>query len=93
VPGLQVEIKTIVDKLAGIAPVLQDADPDDKAEVFRQLSPVLTPPPAPTASRSPDRGSPALVFRPCPRSGSGSQLTHMIPIALTTEFALDGGAP
>jgi hypothetical protein len=54
VPGLQVEIQTIVDKLAGIAPVLQDADPDDKAEVFRQLSLVLTPPPAPTASRSPD---------------------------------------
>ena len=33
----EAEIKAIVDKLAGIARVLRDADPDDKAEVFRQL--------------------------------------------------------
>jgi hypothetical protein len=33
----EAEIKTIVGKLADIARVLQDADPDDKAEVFRQL--------------------------------------------------------
>ena len=31
------EIKIIVDKLTDIARVLQDADPDDKAEIFRQL--------------------------------------------------------
>ena len=33
----EAEIKAIVDKLAGIALVLQDADPDDKVEVCRQL--------------------------------------------------------
>jgi hypothetical protein len=38
----EAEIKTIVDKLADIARVLQDADPDDKAEVFRQLGLKLT---------------------------------------------------
>jgi hypothetical protein len=31
------DIKTIVDKLADIALVLRNADPDDKAEIFRQL--------------------------------------------------------
>jgi site-specific DNA recombinase len=36
------EIKAIVDKLADIARVLQDADPDDKAEVFRQPGLKLT---------------------------------------------------
>jgi site-specific DNA recombinase len=33
----ETEIKAIVDKLAEVARVLQDADPDDKAEIFRQL--------------------------------------------------------
>jgi Protein of unknown function (DUF2637) len=37
----QREIKFIVDKFAGIARVLVDADPDDKADIFRQLG--LTP--------------------------------------------------
>jgi site-specific DNA recombinase len=36
------EIKAVVDKLADIALVLQDADPDDKAEIFRQLALKLT---------------------------------------------------
>jgi hypothetical protein len=31
-----------VDKLADLAPVLQDADPGDKAEIFRQLNLRLT---------------------------------------------------
>jgi hypothetical protein len=31
------EIKAIVDKFADIARVLTNADPDDKAEIFRQL--------------------------------------------------------
>jgi site-specific DNA recombinase len=38
----ETEIKTIVDKLADIARVLHDADPDDKAEIFRQLGLKLT---------------------------------------------------
>lgn len=38
----EADIKAIVDKLADIAGVLQDADPDDKAEVFRQLGLRLT---------------------------------------------------
>jgi site-specific DNA recombinase len=38
----EAEIKAIVDKLAEIARVLADADPDDKAEVFRQLGLKLT---------------------------------------------------
>jgi site-specific DNA recombinase len=33
----EAEIKAIVDKLADIARVLQDADPDDRAEIFRQM--------------------------------------------------------
>jgi hypothetical protein len=36
------EIKSIVDKFADIAAVLTDADPDDKAEIFRQLGLRLT---------------------------------------------------
>lgn len=36
------EITSIVDKLADIARVLHDADPDDKAEIFRQLGLKLT---------------------------------------------------
>jgi hypothetical protein len=36
------QIKAIVDKLADIALILRDADPDDKAEVFRQLNLRLT---------------------------------------------------
>jgi site-specific DNA recombinase len=36
------EIKVIVDKLADIARVLSGADPDDKAEIFRQLGLKLT---------------------------------------------------
>jgi site-specific DNA recombinase len=38
----ETEIKAIVDKLADIARVLYDADPDDKAEIFRQLGLKLT---------------------------------------------------
>jgi hypothetical protein len=38
----EAEIKAVVDKLAGVARVLQDADPDDKAEIFRQLGLKLT---------------------------------------------------
>lgn len=36
------EIRSIVGKFADIARVLQDADPDDKAEIFRQLGLKLT---------------------------------------------------
>jgi hypothetical protein len=38
----EAEIKSIVDRLADIARVLIDADPEDKAEVFRQLGLKLT---------------------------------------------------
>jgi hypothetical protein len=38
----EAEITAAVDKLADIALVLQDADPDDKAEIFRQLALKLT---------------------------------------------------
>lgn len=36
------EIQTIVDRLGDIACVLADADPNDKAETFRQLGLKLT---------------------------------------------------
>lgn len=36
------EIRSVVDKFADIARVLIDADPDDKAEIFRQLGLKLT---------------------------------------------------
>ena len=38
----EAQIKAIVDKLADITAVLRHADPDDKAEVFRQLGLKLT---------------------------------------------------
>ena len=38
----EAEIRAIVDKLADIAGVLRDAEPDDKAEIFRQLGLKLT---------------------------------------------------
>jgi site-specific DNA recombinase len=38
----EAELKAIVDKLADIACVLDDADPADKAEIFRQLGLKLT---------------------------------------------------
>ena len=38
----EAEIKAIVDKLADIAGVLRDADPEDKGEIFRQLGLKLT---------------------------------------------------
>jgi site-specific DNA recombinase len=38
----EAEIKSIVSKLADIARVLSDADPDDKSEIFRQLGLKLT---------------------------------------------------
>ena len=34
----EAEIKAIVDQFADVAPVLHEADPADKAEVFRQLT-------------------------------------------------------
>jgi hypothetical protein len=36
------EIKSVVDKFADIARVQMDVDPDDKAEIFRQLGLKLT---------------------------------------------------
>jgi hypothetical protein len=41
----EAEIKSIVDRLADIAQVLIEADPEDKPEVFRQLGLKLTYPP------------------------------------------------
>ncbi|MGH3225790.1 MAG: hypothetical protein ACRDPY_45105 [Streptosporangiaceae bacterium] len=38
----EAEIRSIVDRLADIASVLHEADPADKAEVFRQLGLKLT---------------------------------------------------
>ena len=38
----EAEIRAIVDKLADISGVLRDAEPDDKAEIFRQLGLKLT---------------------------------------------------
>ena len=38
----EAEIRSIVDKLADIARVLRDADPNDKSEIFRQLGLKLT---------------------------------------------------
>jgi hypothetical protein len=38
----EAEIKAIVDRLADLAHVLADADPNDKSEIFRQLGLRLT---------------------------------------------------
>jgi hypothetical protein len=62
----EAEIKAIVDKVADIAAVLAEADPDDKAEMFRQLA-LKLPTIGQTASPSSDRGTPALANRWCPK--------------------------
>jgi hypothetical protein len=55
----EAEIKAIVDKVADIAAVLAEADPDDKAEMFRQLA-LKLPTIGQTASPSSDRGNPGI---------------------------------
>jgi hypothetical protein len=56
----EAEINAIVDKLADNARVLQDADPDDKAEIFRRLNLRLTYPPADTPKPRKSRQSARL---------------------------------
>lgn len=38
----EAEIKAVVDQFAEVARILQDADPDDKAEIFREIGLKLT---------------------------------------------------
>ncbi len=69
----EAEIKAIVDKLADIAGVLRDADSGRQGGDLPAAGPQADLPPRPTAGRSPDPGSAALVFRQCPR---GDLNTH-----------------
>jgi hypothetical protein len=64
----EAEVEAIVDRLADIAAVLHDANPHDKAEVFRQLGLKLTYHPGRkiVEARVEPRG--VWVFRWCPRT-------------------------
>jgi site-specific DNA recombinase len=64
----EAEIKAIVDKLAGIARVLYDADSDDKAEIFRQLGLRLTYHPGRQLVQA-EVEVPSIGKRQCPRTG------------------------
>ena len=82
-------IKSIVDRLADIVAVLRDANPQDKAEVFRQLGLRLTYHPGRKDLRNTSRTRGVWVFRWCPRG-----VCTKNQCLLTCEFALDdfGGA-
>jgi len=82
------EIKATVDKLADVARVLPEADPADKAEVFRQLGLKL---PYHQADGSSKRPSSLCGMGFSTVSEGDSQLTYMTPITLTAEFELDVG--
>jgi hypothetical protein len=80
----EADIRAIVDRLAEVANVLADANPDDKAEIFRQLGLRLTYRPGERLVRAtikPDnhwqidgvRGGPEP---PCPRIFPDSGLTR-----------------
>jgi site-specific DNA recombinase len=79
----EAEIKAIVDKLADIARVLHDADPEDKGEIFRQLGLKRT--------FSQDVGS---SKPPSSRRGMGFSMVseeraHQNQCVLAAEFLLD----
>ncbi len=63
----EAEIKAIVDRLADIVRVLHDADPDDKAEIFRQLGLRLTYHPGRGLVEAEVNPAAVWVFRRCPR--------------------------
>jgi site-specific DNA recombinase len=64
----ETEIKSIATKLAGIARVPADADPADKAELFRQLGLKLTYHPGTRVVEAEIGSAPLWVIRECPRS-------------------------
>jgi hypothetical protein len=64
----EADIKAIVDRLADLAHVLADADPDDKAEIFRQLRRTQADLQTRRATRaSHDQTGQSLANRWCPR--------------------------
>jgi hypothetical protein len=83
----EAEIRAIVDKLADIARVLTDADPDDKAEIFRQLGLKLT--------YHPGRRIVDAEIEPAPRGffdGVRGPSAPKNPRLLATKFTLDAAA-
>jgi hypothetical protein len=64
----EAEIRSIVDRLAGIARVLRDADPNDKSEIFRQLSLKLTYHPRRRLVEAKIEPAEYGLFRQCPRT-------------------------
>lgn len=81
----EAEIKAIIDKLTDIARVLQDADPDDKSEIFRQLGLKLTYHPGRQLVRA--KVEPAQHWFFDSVRGPSAPKSQCI---LATEFALDG---
>ncbi|HEX6526025.1 MAG TPA: hypothetical protein VF070_39335 [Streptosporangiaceae bacterium] len=86
----EAEIKVIVDKLADIARVLADAEPDDKAEIFRQLGLKLTYQPGRQVVEAEIRNPGRWQFDGV--RGAFEPFAHVLDTVLTTEFVLDGGA-
>jgi hypothetical protein len=68
----EAEIRAIVDKLADIAAVLHDADPEDKGEIFRQLGFKLT--------YHPGR-------QPRPSQGPGAAIDELLNTNTTAQIA------
>lgn len=82
----EAEIRSIVDKLADIARVLRDADPNDKSEIFRQLAPKLTYHPGRRLMQAQVMPAEYRFFE-CIQ-GQGLPIAHASDIALTTALVL-----
>ena len=80
------EITSLVTAPGELMRVLQDADPADKAEVYSRLGLTLTYHPEDRRMEVEMRPNLGVYVRKRPRSES--QLTYMIDIALTAEFAI-----
>lgn len=83
------EIMNLVTELGGIMQALKDADPADKAEIYRRIGLTLTYHPQEKRVAAEARPNSIMYVGTCPRSES--QLTYMIDIALTMEFAISAG--
>jgi hypothetical protein len=82
----EAEVEAIVDRLADIAAVLHDANPHDKAEVFRQLGLKLTYHPGRKIVEA--RVEPVEFGFPMVSEDRGLPIAHASGIALTTAFVL-----
>ena len=83
------EIMNLVTELGGIMEALKDADPADKAEIYRRIGLTLTYHPQEKRVAAEARPNSIMYVGACPRTDS--HLTYMIDIVLTMEFTLAAG--